>query len=83
MAHTLDVKNFLFEMCDELEWAVAHFPPMNSIHEAYAVILEEVDELWDEARKKPDVRDQANLRKELVQIATMAWRTALDLKLGE
>jgi len=39
----------------ELRQATEEFGPMNSAHEGYAVILEELDELWEEIKaKKPD-----------------------------
>jgi NTP pyrophosphatase (non-canonical NTP hydrolase) len=47
------------------------------------VLLEEVDELWDEVRKKRETRDLPAVRTELLQIAAMAWRTALDCGLEE
>ena len=53
----------------------------NSAHEAYAVILEEVDEFWDEVKKKREARSPEKMRKELIQIAAMAIRTIYDLKL--
>lgn len=48
----------------------------NSFHEAYAVLLEEVDELWDDikADKSPDV-----IRKEAVQVAAVAFRLIKEL----
>jgi len=52
---------------------------MNSAHEGYAVILEEVDELWEEVRKKRSARDPRKMYAELVQIAAMAQRMAEDL----
>jgi hypothetical protein len=33
--------------------------------------LEEVDELWDEVKKKKFERDEINIRLELIQIAAM------------
>jgi hypothetical protein len=36
----------------ELSLARAAHPPVHSLHEGYAVILEEVEELWEEVRKK-------------------------------
>lgn len=51
--------------------------PHHSPHEAYAVLLEEVDELWDEVRKKcPD--DEAMVV-EAVQVAAMALRFIQDI----
>jgi hypothetical protein len=54
---------------------------LNSVHEAYGVILEELDEFWDEVRKKRENRSLASMRKELIQIAAMAIRTIHDLQL--
>jgi hypothetical protein len=75
--------SFLGDLLTELATARERHPKLNSIHEAYAVLLEEVDELWDEVRKKKADRAHAALRSELLQIAAMAWRTAIDLDLGE
>ena len=54
---------------------------MLSLHEAYAIILEEVDELWDEVKKKSSNRDPKAVRSELIQIAAMAVRAIYDLDL--
>lgn len=56
-----------------------HPGSQNSLHEGYAVILEEVDEFWDVVKsQKPDV---VHALEELVQIAAMCQRTAEDLVL--
>lgn len=47
-------------------------PRMNSLHEGYAVLLEEVDELWEEVKKRSALRSRANMKTELIQIAAMA-----------
>jgi hypothetical protein len=51
---------------------------MHSLHEGYAVILEEVDELWEHVRAKKESRSSPAIYNELVQIAAMAIRTAGD-----
>jgi hypothetical protein len=62
-----------FEEIDaELLKAERHQPNFVSLHEAYAVILEEVDELWEIARQKRKDRSSVAIQKELVQIAAMA-----------
>lgn len=61
----------------ELSDAQELFTPMKSYHEGYAVILEELDELWDEAKKK--LPDQDKLYTEAKQVAAMAIRFMLDL----
>lgn len=63
----------------ELEAARSKHPSkLNSRHEAYAVILEELDELWHEIKgdSKPE-----RLLAELVQVAAMCQRMAEDLGL--
>jgi NTP pyrophosphatase (non-canonical NTP hydrolase) len=54
---------------------------MTSWHEAYGLILEEVDEFWDEVKKKSHKRPRMDALKELVQIAALCERAALDLAL--
>ncbi len=70
-------------VAEELHWAKEKHPPIASVHEGYAVILEEVDEFWDEVKKKKKLRSKSAMREELVQIAAMAQRTAEDLNLLE
>lgn len=60
----------------ELYRARVKHPPMASLHEGYAVILEELDEVWDEVKKQE--RDLDAVRAELIQVAAMAARMALD-----
>ena len=52
-----------------------------SWHEGYGLMLEEVDEFWDEVKKRPKARDRVNALRELVQIATLCERIAIDLAL--
>lgn len=63
----------------ELLEAILNYKPMNSLHEGYAVLLEEVEELWDEVKKKPSKRDIAKIRDEAKQVAAMALRIMCDL----
>lgn len=62
----------------ELRHAIADYEPNNSYHEGYAVILEELDELWSEIKMKPLYRNQEKLRREAIQVAAMAIRFILD-----
>jgi hypothetical protein len=63
----------------ELSSARNQHGPMGSIHEAYAVILEEIDEFWEQVKKKTKERDLKNVLEELVQISAMAQKTAEDV----
>jgi hypothetical protein len=60
------------KIADEVERAKRHGEKFSSLHEAYAVLLEEVDEVWDICRQKRRERNELELRKELIQIAAMA-----------
>jgi hypothetical protein len=53
--------------------------PIHSCHEGYAVILEELDEVWEIVRSQ--FPNMAALRKELLHTAAMCQRMAEDLNL--
>jgi NTP pyrophosphatase (non-canonical NTP hydrolase) len=55
------------------------YPALHSLHEAYAVILEELDELWELVRRKDRDRNPAAVLRELVQLSAMCQRAAEDL----
>lgn len=48
-------------------------------HEGYAVILEEMDELWTEIKKNQKIYDLEAQQKEAVQIAAMCFRFIVEL----
>lgn len=55
------------------------YPSFHSNHEAYAVIKEEVDELWDEIKKSKELTGNAEIRRELIQVGAMVIRYLNDL----
>ncbi len=59
----------------ELTSAVEAFSPFASPHEGYAVILEELDGLWDGVKRD----DVTRARKQAIQVAAMAIRFLLDI----
>jgi hypothetical protein len=66
---------------DELCRAMELWAPMQSAHEGYAVILEEMDELWEHVKMNQNRRDLGKMRTEAVQLAAMAARFVADLTL--
>ena len=66
------------DICEELQKAMIKYPLFTSPYQGYAVILEELDELWDEVKKrKPDVK---NMRAEAVQVAAMAMKFIISME---
>ena len=63
----------------EASEAMYNWPPFNSAHEAFAVLQEEVDELWDHVRTNQKKRDLVAMKKECHQIAAMALRFAVEI----
>lgn len=57
--------------------------PFNSCHEAYAIMLEEEHELWDEVKKRKEKRNIENMKKELAQIIVCAERFFYFLESNE
>ena len=70
----------MIEVMNELEMTTARYGEFRSAHEAYAVILEEVDEFWDEVKKKRSDRNPYSMRLELIQVAAMACKGGLYTK---
>jgi hypothetical protein len=79
--YLVDSADALHQVRQELARARGKHAPLNSAHEAYAVILEELDEFKAEVWKKTRERDRAHMREELIQIAAMAIRAVEDLEL--
>ncbi len=65
---------------DELERAENKFPPFNSPHEGYSVLLEEMDELWDEVKGKDSLERNQRMQEEAIQVGAMALRFLLMFK---
>jgi hypothetical protein len=72
---TEEVSRAIDAVITELYAATAEFGPFASAHEGYAVILEELDELWQEVKHG----SRARAREEAVQVAAMALRFLIDV----
>ena len=69
----------LIDVVAELENAQTKFPPFNSAHEGYAILLEQVDELWEAVRLQYGASRDDAIRHEAVQVAAMALRFLIDV----
>jgi NTP pyrophosphatase (non-canonical NTP hydrolase) len=67
----------------EAEKSIEEHNSFNSAHEGWAVMYEEVDELWEEVRKKSKNRSKKHMREEAIQIAATAIRFIEDLCLED
>lgn len=64
------------EIAAEAFQAREKFAPFNSSHEGYAVIAEELDELWDDVKRN----DIPHSIEEAVQVGAMALRYIADMR---
>jgi hypothetical protein len=72
----LSLKGKILQLVNhELYSAIDRHGAMRSAHEGYAVLLEEVDELWEEIK----ANDPEDAVKELIQVAAMAHRMLIDV----
>jgi hypothetical protein len=74
-----DGAKIVSDVVEELQMAMTKKPLFTSPHHGYAIILEELDELWDEVKKKRCNRDVKNMRTEAVQVAAMAMKFIMSM----
>jgi cation transport regulator ChaB len=79
MMDNYKLETILTAIEEEVRSASIKHGKFNSVHEGYAVILEELDELWDEVKKKDKNRSKALMTSEAKQVAAMAVRFIYDL----
>lgn len=75
-----DGARIVSDVCEVLQEAMKVNQLFTSPHHGYAIILEELDELWDEVRKKESKRDIKNMRSEAVQVAAMAMKFIMSME---
>jgi hypothetical protein len=72
------------EIFEEMVSASSKFPPFASEHEGYAVLLEEVDELWEAVKLNQKTQGrQMRIEKECIQVGAMALRFLHDKQMRE
>ena len=74
-----ELRKALLAVSDEAQRAQGIYGSFTSAHEGYAVLLEEVDELWQHVKVKRGQRLTHAMRAEAIQIAAMAVRFIIDL----
>jgi len=72
-------ESVLHEAANQLRVVTEAHGPFASAHEAVSIIREELDELWDEVRKKEGMRNRVTLRNEAIDIAVAALRFAAQV----
>lgn len=66
------------DLREEIKKAESKFPQFNSPHEGYAIIAEELDELWDEVKEHD--HNQIRMYRESIQVACTAIRFCKMIK---
>jgi hypothetical protein len=70
------------EFYEEMADASTKFPMFASEHEGYAILLEEVDELWEAIKLNQKNPERARrVEKECIQVGAMALRFLHDMEL--
>jgi len=69
-------EQWLEKISEEYDLATLKFSKFNSAHEGYAVILEELEELWECIKTNKDYRE---LQDEARQVGAMALRFLTDI----
>ena len=77
--HLLNAQ-LLRDLRREMDGAQTLYGSYASMHEAYAVIKEELEEFWTWVKLKEDFRDSQAMRVELLQVAACALRAILTLE---
>jgi len=76
----MEIKQLLVDVEIELRKARIKYKPFNSTHEGYAVIKEELDELWDLVKANKGYSLTPGMERECVQVAAMAIAFVIDLR---
>ncbi len=76
----MDINDAIGLTVTELLSATAKFGEFASAHEGWAIIFEELDELWDEVKKKHEDPTRLNgMRTEAKHVAAMGIRFLMDI----
>jgi len=76
MSKMPDKYDIINSIITELDRANKLYEPFNSPHEGYAIMLEEMDELFEEIKRKQP--DKIRMREEAIQVGAMAIKFILS-----
>lgn len=75
----MDLDEALKNIKEEYLRAVKKYGVIDDAHQGYALILEELDELWDKVKLRPNTIDRLNsMRIEAIQVGAMAIRFIIN-----
>lgn len=57
------MKQIMIDILAEYESASSRYPPFHSTHEGFAVLKEEVDELWDMVKRNKGIKGDVEMKK--------------------
>jgi hypothetical protein len=77
--HTTQMMKLFAAAATECAKAIEVHGEFHSAHEAYGVLLEEVEEFWVEVCLKRKDRSPQRMQDELIQIAAVAIKAAMTL----
>lgn len=72
-------EEIISEVAFEIDTSRNKHKPFNSSHEGYAVLLEELDEVWEEIKKSKHYILSNEAKQELIQVAAVAMRMINEL----
>lgn len=70
------IRDILADIENEVDKALGLWGDFQSLHEGYAILLEELDELWEAIKMNPIDRNYTEIYGEAVQVAAMAVKIA-------
>jgi len=76
---TSDLLDTMNAVMAEIRSSREKWPAMHSAHEGYAIILEELDELWQHVKTNQKHRNLPEMKKEAIQLAAMAISFAAEV----
>lgn len=70
-------------LVDRVKSCGQRFGYFNNLHEVYGIMMEEVCEFFDEVRKNESQRNLDDVQDELLDVACVALRAAIEIEIGK